>query len=73
MAAYLEGCDGMTGTTTDILDDNIGLLRQGLRLIERLDPALYAGRDEPRAAASAPSSATPSTTTPRCSPASARG
>ena len=37
----------MTATTTDILDDNIGLLQQGLRLIERLDPALYAGRDEP--------------------------
>jgi len=33
--------------TTDILDDNLALLRQGLRLIERLDPALYAGRDEP--------------------------
>lgn len=32
---------------TDILDDNIALLRQGLALIERLDPALYAGSGEP--------------------------
>jgi len=43
---FWEGRDRMTATT-DILDDNIALLQQGLRLIERLDPALYAGRDEP--------------------------
>jgi hypothetical protein len=37
----------LTTATSDILADNIALLRQGLDLVGRLDPAVYAGEGEP--------------------------